>query len=311
MDITALKEQIMKKKLKNFYVFTGTEIGIQKIYLDQMSKVYKMPITRAESVAKIYSKCTKKSLFGDTSGFYVIRDDNEISKNEDIYQKLPRVIKGNVIVLLYEKIDSRLKFGKYFKDCIVEFNKLATNVLNSYIKKACPMSSDRIAELSNEVSGSYDMAMLEVDKINQYTQHKKIDVNMSFDELLESGVIFQPQEQTVFEFTDAVCARDEKRAIMIAQTLQENNVSAINILGTLYNSLKTVMLIQVCEGSDICNITGLDNRQVYFNKKYAHYKYSTAELVNAVKLVSKVVSGIKNGWIEDKYATSYIICKIM
>ena len=72
MDITVLKDQIIKNNLSNVYIFTGEEIGIQNIYLNQMSKVLNMPITRADSVSEIYNKCTSKSLFGSSKGFYVI-----------------------------------------------------------------------------------------------------------------------------------------------------------------------------------------------------------------------------------------------
>ena len=99
----------MKNQLSNFYIFTGTELGIQKIYLDQISKVLNLPIVRAESVLDIHNICTTKSLFGATNSIYVIRDDKEITKHEEIYKTLSNDIRGNVIILLYEKIDKRLK----------------------------------------------------------------------------------------------------------------------------------------------------------------------------------------------------------
>ena len=89
-----------------------------------------------------------------------------------------------------------------------------------------------------------------------------------------------------------------------------NNNSSINILGTLYNSMKSVMLIQVCESKNISEVTGLDNRLIYFNKKYVG-KYSSGELVKAIKLISKVIEGVKNGWIDDVYATKYVLVNIL
>lgn len=309
MDITELKNAIIKKNLSNFYIFTGTEIGIQNIYLEQMSKVYGMPVTRADSVSDIYAKCTTKSLWGDEAGFYVIRNDFDFMKQEKIYETIVSKIKKNVIVLLYEKIDSRLKFGKFFKDCTVVFEKLAPNILNSYIKKE-GLSSESAAELSNKVSGSYDMAMLEVDKIRHYASVSGRGMNDSFEELLEQGVIYQPEDADVFNFTDAICSGDPVKTVKIAQILLDNKVSAINVLGTLYNSMKTILLIQCCENKNVCETTGLDNRQVYFNKKYVNI-YDTQELVQAVKLIARVIAGIKSGWIDESYAVRYTICKIM
>ena len=308
MDITVLKEQIMKNNLSNLYIFTGEEIGIQNIYLNQMSKVLGLPITRAESVLSIYSQCTSKTLFGNSRGFYVIRNDFDIQKQEKFYENLSNEIKNNVIVLLYEKIDSRLKFGKFFKDRIVQFEKLPESILKKYIKNKINLSEKNLENLSNKVSGSYDVAMLEVDKINQFSSVSGLSADKAFEKLCADGVIYQPQEHDVFEFVDCVCNR-LRRSFDLAKVLADNNVSSINILGTLYNSFKSILLIQCCT-SDICNTTGLDNRQVYFNKKYVG-KYGTSELVAIVKLLAKLVSDVKTGYIDDMYAVNYALVNIL
>ena len=315
MTIIDLKDQIIKNNLSNFYIFTGTEIGIINIYLKQMSNKLGLPITRADSVLSIYGKCQGGSLFGDSTGFYVIRDDKDFMKQEQLFDTIKTSIRKNVIVLLYDKIDSRLKFGKHFKDDIVAFEKLTPNVLKSYIKKEIPLSDKNIETLMEVCCGSYDMCMLEIDKIKQYTDSlyllcNKKDYDAGFSELLKYGVIYQQEETDVFKFTDAVCSRNKRLAFELEQVLMANNNSSINILGTLYNSMKSVMLIQVCESKNISEVTGLDNRLIYFNKKYVG-KYSSGELVKAIKLISKVIEGVKNGWIDDVYATKFVLVNIL
>ena len=321
MTIIDLKDQIIKNNLSNFYIFTGTEIGIINIYLKQMSNKLGLPITRADSILSIYGKCQGGSLFGDSTGFYVIRDDRDFMKQEQLFDTIKTSIRKNVIVLLYDKIDSRLKFGKFFKEQTVVFEKLSPNVLKTYVKKVCPGLSDNHCEqLIDLCNGSYDLCMLEIDKIQQYagysfTHEIKMNFDMitedkSFIALLNSGVIYQPEETDVFKFTNAVCSRYKDEAFKLEKILRDNGTQSINMLGTLYNSIKSIMLIQCCNGQNICEVTGLDNRQVYFNKKYCG-KYSTIELVNAMKLISRVIDGIKNGWIDDIYATRYVLCNIM
>ena len=315
MTIIDLKDQIIKNNLSNFYIFTGTEIGIINIYLQQMSNKLGLPITRADSILSIYGKCQGGSLFGDSTGFYVIRDDRDFMKQEQLFDTIKTSIRKNVIVLLYDKIDSRLKFGKHFKDDIVAFEKLTPNVLKSYIKKEIPLADKNIETLMDICCGSYDMCMLEIDKIKQYTDSlyllcNKKDYDAGFSELLKCGVIYQQEETDVFKFTDAVCSRNKRLAFELEQVLMANNNSSINILGTLYNSMKSVMLIQVCESKNISEVTGLDNRLIYFNKKYVG-KYSSGELVKAIKLISKVIEGVKNGWIDDVYATKFVLVNIL
>ena len=296
----------MHNQLSNLYVFTGTELGIQKIYLEQMSKVLNKPIIRADSVLSIYSKCTSRSLFGNTSCFYVIRDDMDIIKEEKVYTELSNEISDNYIVLIYEKIDSRLKFGKFFKDRTINFEKLALNVLKAYIRKVCPLNDKNLELLADKVGGSYDLALLEADKINQYAKAANTDVDKSMTHLLQTGVIYQPEESDVFEFTDCFMSRNVNATLKVGQNLLNNGTQAINILGTLYNTMKSVLLIQVCEDSDICGTTGLDSRQVYFNKKYVG-KFCTDRLVSSVKLIARTVNDIKNGKIDDFTSLYYIV----
>lgn len=321
MNIIDLKNQIMKNCLTNVYVFVGEEIGIINIYLNQMSKTLKMPIIRAESVASIYSQCTSRTMFGSTTGFYVIRNDKDIMKEEKAYQTLSNDIGKNVIVLLYDKIDSRLKFGKFFKDQTIVFEKLATNILKSYVKKACPGLSDKNCEHLVELcNGSYDLCMLEIDKIQQYCEYPfthdlglKSDLmneDEAFSELLKCGAIYQPEETDIFKWTDCVCNRRYLDAFKLEQILRDNGTQSIVMLGALYNSMKSIMLIQCCNGQHVCEITGLDNRQVYFNKKYVG-NFKTEKLVENVKLIARVVDGIKNGLYDDTYATRFVLCSIL
>lgn len=317
MTIIELKNQIIKNQLNNLYIFTGEEIGIINIYLNQMSKTLNIPITRAESVASIYTQCTSRSMFGNTTGFYVIRNDKDITKEEKAYQSLSKDIGKNVIVLLYDKVDSRLKFGKFFKDQTIMFEKLAPNVLKSYVKKACPGLSDKNCEHLIELcNGSYDLCMLEIDKILHYQETTydrddyKNSVNYCFDVLLKSGVIYQPEESDVFKWTDAVCSRRAETAFRLERILRDNGTQSINMLGTLYNSMKSILLIQCCQGSNVCEITGLDNRQVYFNKKYVGV-YRTEELVKSVRLLAKLVNDIKSGKIDDEVATKVALVNIL
>lgn len=315
LNITDLKSQIMKNELSNFYVFTGTEIGIINIYLKQMSNKLGLPITRADSVLSIYSKCLGGNMFGDETGFYVIRDDKDFPKNEKAYEHITEDIGKNVIVLLYDKVDSRLKFGKFFKDCTVEFEKLAPNVLHNYILREINLSDQNIDKLIELCSGNYDMCMLEVDKIKQYTAGYANDKEMpmpydnAFLRLLNCGVIYQPEEYNVFKFTEAVLSKNYNEAFYLENNLRESGINSVTMLGTLYNSLKSVLLIQCCSGGNISEVTGLDKGKIYFNNKYCG-KYNTQSLVEAVKLTAKTISDIKSGIIEDAFATKYVLTNI-
>lgn len=311
MTILDLKDQIVKNNLGNFYIFVGEEIGIINIYLSAMSNKISLPITRADSVASIYSLCSSKSMFGNTTGFYVIRDDKDFPKQEKVFETIQKDIGKNVIVLLYDKIDGRSKLNKAFKDNIVVFEKLAPNIMKSYIKKEVDLSEHNMDTLVELCSGNYDMCMLEVDKIKDYKSITLKSADECFAKLLADGTIYQPEESDVFKLVEAVMNRNALLAYKLEDTLREKGTSSVSMLGVLYTAFKSTLLIQCCpQGSNIAEVTGLDNGQIYFNRKYVG-KYTSRELVDAIKLGCSVVQGIKSGWIEDEYATRYFIVKVL
>lgn len=310
MDITELKSQIMKNELGHFYVFVGEEIGIINIYLNQIAKTTGMKIVRADSVLSVYTKCTSRSLFNDSAGLYVIRNDTDFIKQEKVYETIESDIRDNIIILLYDKLDSRLKFVKYFKDRIVTFEKLAPNVLISYVKKASGLSDSSAAELSNTCDGCYDLAMLEIDKVKQYCQALKLDVDAGFKSLLREGVIYHPVETDGFKFVEALMSKDINEAFNLYYALIGSGGQSINLLGILYNAVKSTLLIQLCDGKNVSEVTGLDKGQIYFNRKYVG-NFDTAVLVATMKKIIEVVSGIKSGFIDDAISVPYIMVVLM
>lgn len=309
MKLQEFKSQVMSGTLKSVYVFVGEEIGIINAYLQQISKQKALDIMRKDTVREAMAEADSKGFFASEPKIYVVRGDKDFQKEEKVWDSIQ--LDGSMLILLYDKIDSRLKFGKHFKDVTVEFEKLDRTILARYIQKKVDMST-KYAEYLAEICGdSYDVCMLECDKILDYMKAiKKDNAPATFKKLVEDGTIYQSQETDVFAFTNAVCNRDILEAFELGQLLLDSGVSSITALGTLYNSMKAVMLIQCCEGSNIAEITGLDNGAIYYNKSKVG-KYDTYDLVQAVKLISKTVSDVKNGLIDDCYALTYVLINIL
>ena len=311
MTIVELKSHIMKSELNNFYIFVGDEIGIMNIYLEQISKKMQLQIVRADSVVSIYGRCTSKSIFGDIDSLYVIRNDTDIQKHEELYTRISSEIRNNIIILLYDKIDSRLKFGKYFKDSIVYFEPLSTQILCNYIRQRYDISERNAEKLSNIVHNSYDLSMLEMDKVKQYSDSKGLnDLDKSFNILLDRGVIFKQEDDDVFEFAELVMRKSMRQAFKMLNNMIDNGVSSVTILGVLYLKVKGVLLVQVCEYKDVENTTGLSKGEIYFPKKNVG-NYSSGQLVRSMKLIEQTVNDIKNGLIDDTIATHYVLVQMV
>ena len=75
MNLMDLKTQIVGKSLGNFYIFTGDEIGVINIYLNQMAKVKSLSIIRDESVQDVWGKVSVRGMFASEPALYVVRGD--------------------------------------------------------------------------------------------------------------------------------------------------------------------------------------------------------------------------------------------
>ena len=75
MDISVLKKDLLDKKLKSFYVFTGEELALQDIYINKIAEISNLQIIRADALQDIYTKLISKSLFAEKPKIYVIRND--------------------------------------------------------------------------------------------------------------------------------------------------------------------------------------------------------------------------------------------
>jgi len=302
MTLLELKQDIINHTLKHFYIFVGDEIGIMNIYLEKMSNTIQLSPQRVDSVQEVYTNLGS-SLFGRTDGFYIVREDKEFMKSDtNIIDDLG----GSYLILLCATTDSRLKFFKTYKDNIVVFEKLAPEVLKRYIFRECNLSENALDTLCDLTDCSYDVSMLECDKINQLAEYQNITVNEAFGILLKQGAIYHKEEYDVFKFTDAVLNRRFKDALHIAQVLSDSGVQSVTMLGALYNSIKNLLLVQVCESDDIEKVTGIDGKQIYFIKKHVG-KFSTKTLINAVHLIGETVEGVKSGIIEEPYAVKFVL----
>lgn len=304
MNILDLKEDIIKNKIRHVYLFHGTERGVMKIYLKEISNKLSVPISPTDSLADVYSDLGG-SLFGVARQIYVVYEDKNISKLGKSLEELESDLGDSYLVMVYDKIDGRSSVFKELSDCSVVFEPLSQSVLVSYIRKACPLNVNNANALATIAGGSYDTAMLECDKINQYAQHTDRDVDTVFKKFVDEDAYDITCQKTVFDFTDAVMSKQMSKAYSLYQGLRENDVNAVSILGTLYSSMKNTLLVQICEG-DVCEVTGLSSGVAYYAGKYKG-KYGAGKLVETVRLIARVTEDIKNGMIDEQYAVPYIL----
>lgn len=309
MKLQELQNQIINKQIENLYIFTGDEIAVQKIYINKISDVTKLDIEYVFNFKDIVNKLSSDNIF-NTKKVYVILDDEDIVKQEKVWQDIQP--NNNILIFKYNNLDKRTKFYKYFENKLVEFTKLSTNVLKSYIKRKINLNDINCDKLIEICGNSYNQILLELDKFINYENSKESIINYDIDFMFAEklGLFHKEISDITFKFIDVVTLRDIKNTIVMMQDLKTIGESNIKLLSLLYTNFKTILLIQNCNSKDICKTTGLSYFQIKLNQDKVNI-YSTAELLNAISVIQKAESDIKKGLLDEQLALDYVIVNIM
>lgn len=312
MGLVELQKQIINKELDSIYIFTGEEIAVQKIYINKMAQCKNLEIEYVDSFKLVYPKLQQNDIF-NTKKLYVIIDDTEFIKEEKIWGDFGNFdTNENILIFKFNSLDKRSKYYKTFESSIIEFNRLANEVLIQYIHKELPeLSIDNCNKLIDICNGSYNQILLELDKIHNYLLNKDvINMNITFTLLDMNGLFHKDISDITFEFVDKVITRNIKETYKLREQLKQIEESNIKLLSLLYTNFKTILLIQSCNSSDICKTTGLQYYQVKYNQDKIK-KYSVGELVYIIRKIQEIEEKIKTGAIDEAISLDYLLVNIL
>lgn len=315
MDLLKLKTQIQNNSLYNFYLFVGEELGIMKIYLNQISNCLNKPLEWQDSIRNCLHTIQRSSLLASPK-VYVVQDDSTFLKSEKLQKNISRNLKDNTLILIYTKADKRSKFWKNAD--YVKFNPLNPEMLANYIMKSVKLSTSNAVHLANICNCSYDRCLLEADKINQYTNYRnKIGENISADqafrELLSEGVIYQPIPDITFKLVDAIMNRSNISEIQKYLILaKEKNEPKLLLVSLLYTNFRNLYMYQSLSDrdKDPQKRTGLTSFELR-SAKYRLGNYSDSELLRAMKILQSLEYGVKSGEIFEAIILDYFVAMVV
>lgn len=304
MNLIELKNQIINKQIESVYYFTGSEWKIMNIYIHKIAEITNSKITYINSIKEAINDIKQTSLLTPKT-IYVIQEDKDYILNDRLWDKI-NTINKNIIIFVYNTIDKRSKFYKQYKDNITTFDTLNDSVLHRYISNDTTLKNEYIVKLIEICEHDYGRITSEINKIKHFSD----DHNKAFEILVNNGVIFTPPKDAVFELVDAILSRNATLSYYLYQNCKEIGEANLVILLNLFNSTRITYQVQSYQGNgDISQITGLKQGQIYACQKRL-YKYTNDELVNLMKLIQQVESGIKQGTITDEISVDYILAQI-
>lgn len=139
LTIQEVGTEIMKGHPRNFYIMTGSEYGIKKMYIKYLQDYYHN-YKEADSVDSILSTMNTKHFVPLQPTVYVVRYDESFvaSLNDKTSSKIRNTNIVGTIVCLYESDKHNNKVEKYLGDYTVHIDKVNSNFIKKYLKKDFP-----------------------------------------------------------------------------------------------------------------------------------------------------------------------------
>lgn len=313
MQLPELKDKLSKEQVDSFYIFTGPEVAVLDVYLTKIAQLAKLPLRRVDTLARIYSKLTTRSVVS-TPACYVIRDDKDIMAREEVLLSLMQgTTQGkNIIILVYTSLDKRTKFYKSCEKRLVEFEKLSPEVLVKYIEQRCELPAKPFGlELAAMCENDLSRIFLECDKLSMLSQAEGIPIVEAFNRARETKLIYSVQRDVIFDFVGAVCRREANAAFRLQQIYEAETTSPLAAISVLYNNVRSMLLVQSAgKTKDITARTGLSSWQAKQVEAYGN-RYTIGELVKALRLIRETEKDIKTGQLDAALSLDYILTNIL
>lgn len=304
MELWQLKKTIQDKTINTYNIFTGEELGLMDLYIQEMQKVLNCSVERQESVYDYISSGRIKSIIGNVKKLVIIRDDKTFLTQEELWDKFA-LRKGNII-LIYSSVDKRGKFYKRFEDNIVCFDKLDRGILRPKIRSMIGLNDQNIDILLDSCQMSYARILLEIDKLKLF---EDTDINKTFTQFVKDGAIYREVPDSIFTFSEAVMRRDRVKSFREYENCKLTAEPNVRLLSVLYNNFRQQIGYQFSKNPTPDN-TGLTQFILNICKGRVN-KYSNRELVKAMTLLKNIDTGIKTGSISDEQSISYFLSEIL
>lgn len=315
MQVAEIKNDIKSGSVRDFYIFNGDEWKVQEIYINQLAKAKNLRIKRINSINDIYVQLRNKS-FLSSNFCYVVRDDEAFISNEQLWSQVKnsKIFAGNIYILQLTNLDKRTKFYKAFQDEICIFEHLEPRILKKYIQKEIDLNDKNCQALMEICEYDYGRCLLEINKIQKYAEGNVVLIkniyNNAFEILLESGAIYQPPKDAIFDFVDAVLRKKVNLSLELLQECYDIGEATMVMLTVLFNNVRSTLQVQTYHGDNLSKATGLTGWEIKLAK--SHIGYYTDDWLEYMLLeIQRVESGIKQGKIEEEFAMRYLLGQIM
>lgn len=309
MELVDLMKRISANDIPHFLILFGEEQTILNIYLTHILEATNTKRISADSVSYIMQNINKKR-FDKSVRLYVVQDDMAFVRAEDSWETVRNTSTKDYIILRYHSLDKRSAFAKKNQQNLVEFSRLAKEVLQTYISKDLPdLSEKNSSKLVEYCNYDYGRILMEIDKVKHYMfVRTDLTVDSCFNQLDKQGLFHKEIGDITFELTNAVLGGYPETAIQKLDEAKRKGEPAMMIVSILYTGFRNLLAYQGLGSNKqgAMERTGMTKGELYGCTKNVG-GYSIAEVKRNMLKCQEIEAGIKMGTIDEDIALEYVV----
>lgn len=299
MNIAELKKDMKANNLAGLYIFTGEEIYIRNLYIEQivdLGFIWK----ELPTVAELFKSVGTTKLIQKPT-LYVIRDDMDFIKQDStVWDKLVAWVNNSVnkVILIYNNIDKRNKFFKTFEENTVKFEKLSETVLLKYVQKETDISRENALDLIHRCDSNFNLCLLELNKVIMFSLSNNISIDEAYRKCCADRIVLDLPKESLEKYITAVMNKDFSLAIEISNDFDFTEEPPLKILAFLYNSFEALFAVVAYEsGLSLKKNESGANFWAVKNAEIFGMKWQIKQVRDMMDFIQFLESGIKMGMV--------------
>lgn len=299
MNIAELKKDMKANNLAGLYIFTGEEIYIRNLYIEQivdLGFIWK----ELPTVAELFKSVGTTKLIQKPT-LYVIRDDIDFIKQDStVWDKLVAWVNNSVnkVILIYNNIDKRNKFFKTFEENTVKFEKLSETVLLKYVQKEADISRENALDLIHRCDSNFNLCLLELNKVIMFSLSNNISIDEAYRKCCADRIVLDLPKESLEKYITAVMNKDFSLAIEISNDFDFTEEPPLKILAFLYNSFEALFAVVAYEsGLSLKKNESGANFWAVKNAEIFGMKWQIKQVRDMMDFIQFLESGIKMGMV--------------
>ena len=317
-----LKQQLKSGNIGNLYLFFGEEVFIKDTYTDYMQKLIpddgfadfnrvfldgKTATERIDDAIDAFPVMSdRKVIIVKDSGIFKAKTEGGEEIREFWRERLSNLPDFVILVFDEQDVDKRSSLYKIVstKGIAVEFQYLKDYEIVAWIVREAQKNGKKISKSAAEQL----LSLCDPGIINVKNELDKL-INYCGDEIFQSDidkVVSRPLSVIIFDITDAISNGNRDGAVKILLKLQENNVSAFNILYLLSSNFEKLLRCKLLlsEGATYDQISAKLKLSPFVAKKYISdcKNFSEDFLIERICKTAEYDFRIKQGMIDEQIA---------